>query len=76
VVFTSAIYAAMGGFATEGDRPTWPMYFNICYSWVLFFTGDLDGESRIRWLWHFIALASIGAASFAFVLRRLRRMSD
>lgn len=52
------------------------MYFNICYSWVLFFAGDSDARSRIGWLFHFLALASIGGASFAFVLRRLRRMCD
>jgi ABC-type transport system involved in multi-copper enzyme maturation permease subunit len=75
IVFTSAIYAALGGFSGDG-RPTWPMYFNVCFSWVLFFTGDIDAGSRIRWLWHFLALAAIGAGSFAFLLRRLRRMCD
>lgn len=76
VVFTCAIYAALGGFSSDVGHPTWPMYFNICYSWMLFFSGDMDAASRIRWLWHFLALASIAAGSFAFVLRRLRRMCD
>jgi ABC-type transport system involved in multi-copper enzyme maturation permease subunit len=75
IVFPSAIYAAMGGFR-DPNPSVWPMYFNICYSWWLFFTGDVDADSRLRWLLHFLALASIGAASFALVLRRLRRMCD
>lgn len=76
VVFTAAIYAALGGLHSEVGHPTWPMYFNICYSWMLFFGGDHDAGSRIDWLWHFLALASIGVGSFAFVLRRLRRTCD
>ena len=77
IVFTLALGAALGAFrAGEGRALPWPMYFNICYSWVLFFAGDSDAGSRIGWLFHFLALASIGGASFAFVLRRLRRMCD
>jgi ABC-type transport system involved in multi-copper enzyme maturation permease subunit len=75
VVFTLAVQAARtshGHFGEDGG----PMYFNVCYSWLLFFGGDRDGGSRIRWLWHFLALASIGAASFGLVLARLRRMCD
>jgi len=75
IVFTLALNAALGGFKTPGGL-TWPMYFNICYSWVLFFGGDSDAGSRIEWLFHFLALASIGAGSFVFVLRRLRRMCE
>jgi ABC-type transport system involved in multi-copper enzyme maturation permease subunit len=76
IVFTFAIQAAVVGTHAHGAEPAWPLYFNICYSWSLFFGGDIDTGSRIRWLWHFLALASIGAASFALVLRRLRRMCD
>jgi hypothetical protein len=43
---------------------------------MLFFGGDHDAASRIDWLWHFLALSSIGVGSFAFVLRRLRRTCD
>lgn len=75
IVFTLAINAAVGGFKTPGGM-SWPMYFNICYSWVLFFGGDSDAGSRIEWLFHFLALASLGAGSFVFVLRRLRRMCE
>jgi ABC-type transport system involved in multi-copper enzyme maturation permease subunit len=75
IVFTFAINAALGGFGTT-DRMTWPMYFNICYSWTLFFGGDNDAGSRIHWLYHFLALGAVAAASFFFVLRRLRRMCE
>jgi ABC-type transport system involved in multi-copper enzyme maturation permease subunit len=73
IVFTFATQAVLGG---HRQQPGWPLYFNPCYSWSLFFGGDSDGGSRVRWLWHFGALASIGAASFALALRRLRRMCD
>ena len=75
IVFTMAIGVALGGFR-EHNGHTWPMYFNICYSWLLFFGGDSDAGSRVGWLFHYLALASIGAGSFVLVLRRLRRMCE
>jgi ABC-type transport system involved in multi-copper enzyme maturation permease subunit len=77
IIFTLAISAALGGLRTpEHGRTSWPMYFNICYSWLLFFSGDSDASSRVGWLFHFLALASLGGVSFAVVLRRLRRMCE
>lgn len=78
IVFTLAIGAALGAFrgGVGAASPPWPLFFNICYSWVLFFAGDSDAGSRIGWLFHFLALASIGGVSFAIVLRRLRRMCE
>jgi ABC-type transport system involved in multi-copper enzyme maturation permease subunit len=74
-IFTLAIAAAVGTIR-HSEGAAWPIYFNAGYSWVLFFAGDMDAGSQIRWLWHYLALASIGAGSFAFVVRRLRRMCD
>jgi len=76
IVFTLAMTAALGAFESRDRFLGGPMYFNICYSWVLFFAGDSDADSRVRWLFHFLALGSLGAVSFAFVLRRLRRMCE
>jgi len=75
IVFTFALSFAVGG-GDRISRDDWPMYFNICYSWGLFFSGDYDMDSRMRWLWHFLAMGSIGAVSFGVLLRRLRRMCD
>jgi len=76
IIFTLAITAAAGSFRSHESFLGGPMYFNICYSWFLFFAGDSDAGSRLGWLLHFLAIGSLGAASFAFVLRRLRRMCD
>lgn len=76
IIFTLAIGAALGSLRTHAPFHGGPMYFNVCYSWLLFFSGDGDADSRVRWLFHFLAIGSIGAASFMFVLRRVRRMCD
>jgi ABC-type transport system involved in multi-copper enzyme maturation permease subunit len=73
VIFTLALFAAVrdGSSSRHG-----PLYLNIGYSLGLFFAGDADVGSRVRWLWHYAALAALAAASFAFVVRRLRRSCD
>jgi ABC-type transport system involved in multi-copper enzyme maturation permease subunit len=76
VIFTLALFAALDGFHTMVAPRQGPLYFNIGYSLSLFFGGDAEVGSRVRWLWHYAALAALAAASFGFVVRRLRRICD
>ncbi len=75
VIFTLALFAALGG-SDDTQIKHAPLYLNIGYSLGLFFSGDMDVASRARWFWHYGALLGLAAASFAFVVRRLRRICD
>lgn len=76
-VFTLALFFGLGG--AEHSSSRWLraiLYFNPGYSLFLFFAGDFAPGAQADWLWHYLAMAVIGASAAGLLVARLRRTRE
>jgi ABC-type transport system involved in multi-copper enzyme maturation permease subunit len=77
MIFTGTV--ALSFTSSGGQSTAWSdavLFFNPVYGTYLFFSGDADGSSPVRWAFHYAAMAAMAGASIAFVCAKLRRMCD